>query len=380
MTPPSALTPGALDEIERLRLETTRAECPAATPCTTDCHTVIGCYPLYQAQCEYDEALHRDAPALIASARELERVKDRITTIADEATGPHPVQSVEESLTCIERGFVNYRRTSELWRAERDAALADLAKAREELAASRKDYITLVDAVAAETSSPKHAADIARNTRRERDDWRHRYMGSTSHVEQLERKLAALEARAADAPAYHCRHCGKTWAQGVAAPDEWQCDACGGCYSKDAPAAPAKADDAWMSRALDGPEIRDDAHADAILAEAGIDPVKALAKTMEMVERYELAAQLAEAVGLLRDLSEPFTNATAYYERQAEEFYRDTHLMAPGKSAPLGMYSEADDERRHDEWRRWGNERAEKARARITTFLAAIDAGRARAT
>ena len=83
---------------------------------------------------------------------------------------------------------------------------------------------------------------------------------------------------------------------------------------------------------------------------------------------------------MLRDLSEPFTNATAYYERQAEEFYRDTHLMAPGKSAPLGMYSEADDERRHDEWRRWGNERAEKARARITTFLAAIDAGRARAT
>lgn len=44
---------------------------------------------------------------------ELETVRARITTIADESSGPHPVQSIEESLACIERTLFEQRRDCE---------------------------------------------------------------------------------------------------------------------------------------------------------------------------------------------------------------------------------------------------------------------------
>jgi len=46
-------------------------------------------------------------------------------------------------------------------------------------------------------------------------------------------------------------------------------------------------------------------------------------------------------------------NYTARYERHAEAFYRETGLMAPGKSVPAEMGWQ-DEERRHREWKLWG--------------------------
>lgn len=40
---------------------------------------------------------------------ELAKLTERVTTIADEATGPHPVQTAEEALTCIERALFERR-------------------------------------------------------------------------------------------------------------------------------------------------------------------------------------------------------------------------------------------------------------------------------
>lgn len=165
---PAALTPGALDEIG-FNLAEAFGSGHRWMPIPLD-----------------------DVRALIASARELEAVRDRVTTIADEATGPHPVQSIEESLTCIERGFVSYRRTSELWRAERDAALADLAKAREELAFARDSYMAdrcEADGIRAERDELRERVNSL--NRMVRDDY--------NEVKALRTQLAALDARAADA-------------------------------------------------------------------------------------------------------------------------------------------------------------------------------------
>ena len=372
MTPPAALTPGALDEIERLEKEATPERWTVARELDAGRGRCVGCGEMRHirvstpaqysasgtrtitpAQRDADAALiaalRNAAPALIASARELERMRERIATIADEATGPHPVQSVEESLTCIERALFESRRSYEEMYQQREehrlaarAVLADLAKAREELETSRREHAEAilrghaarmeVDALIVERDHWRPALDNASadamRLQRERDkarddaDFTHNENMTIAHrCDELKTQLAALEARAADARMLVTQRvvaeCATAKAKRTLAEIRAYAEQMtSGNYDVgthnagvtllrmlDAPAAPAKADDAWMSRALDGPEIRDDAHADAILAEAGIDPVKELAKTMEMVERYELAAQLAEAVALLRQLS-----------------------------------------------------------------------------
>lgn len=45
-------------------------------------------------------------------------------------------------------------------------------------------------------------------------------------------------------------------------------------------------------------------------------------------------------------------SATERFELLAEQFYRETGIMAPGKSAPLGMYCPDEDER-HRAWSEW---------------------------
>jgi hypothetical protein len=48
-------------------------------------------------------------PDVIERIRSLADASDRAVTIADEATGPHPVQTADEALTCIERGWFEMR-------------------------------------------------------------------------------------------------------------------------------------------------------------------------------------------------------------------------------------------------------------------------------
>lgn len=45
-----------------------------------------------------------------------------------------------------------------------------------------------------------------------------------------------------------------------------------------------------------------------------------------------------------------------HFEEYAEAFRRETGLMAPGKSSPLGM--EQDEEEMWREWRAWGKRQA----------------------
>jgi hypothetical protein len=59
---------------------------------------------------------------------------DRIATIADEATGPHPVQSAEESLTRIERELFDLRWEREQLKTKLAAAIALLDEVHELLA------------------------------------------------------------------------------------------------------------------------------------------------------------------------------------------------------------------------------------------------------
>ena len=50
--------------------------------------------------------------------------------------------------------------------------------------------------------------------------------------------------------------------------------------------------------------------------------------------------------------------ATERYERLAEEFRRDTGMMAPGKDAPPGLYTEEQDAERLARWSVWLAKRA----------------------
>lgn len=67
-------------------------------------------------------------------------------------------------------------------------------------------------------------------------------------------------------------------------------------------------------------------------------------------ERDSLRSRVATLEEALR-LMDP-RNAAERYDRIAEDFYKATGLMAPGKSTPLAMqYSNADHERSQREWR-----------------------------
>lgn len=53
-------------------------------------------------------------------------------------------------------------------------------------------------------------------------------------------------------------------------------------------------------------------------------------------------------------------SSTARYERLAEEFYRDTGMMAPGKDAPAAM-GQPDHGVRRAAFMNWQQDRARKA-------------------
>lgn len=67
----------------------------------------------------------------------------------------------------------------------------------------------------------------------------------------------------------------------------------------------------------------------------------------------QLAAEMREFLDaeLLYD-----NNPTASFEKLAEQFYDETHMMAPGKSVPLEMPTPGDEERQQA-WRAWTQKR-----------------------
>lgn len=54
------------------------------------------------------------------------------------------------------------------------------------------------------------------------------------------------------------------------------------------------------------------------------------------------------------------TNFTAAFERLAEDFYRETGFIAPGKSVPLEMAATQHDDERRAAWRKWLNAREQR--------------------
>lgn len=60
------------------------------------------------------------------------------------------------------------------------------------------------------------------------------------------------------------------------------------------------------------------------------------------------------------------------YELEAERFYKATGLMAPGKSAPPGFYTLADDTRRSATWLAWLQSRVALRTVAIRVVLAAL--------
>ncbi len=340
MTPPAALTPGALDEIERLE--------KAATPglwkvdykdhgggeeefIVTDHkgdnseteyidHIVIGAgwYDGPHLMCRENDgnliaALRNAAPALIASARELGTLKAKLEAVrqprcgceicgmkgdcmcpADESVYTMALAAAMDERNAaiaerdalaaklgeaererdalkdeIEREHGLYAQIREAEQAanvamhERDAAMADLAKAREELEA----YSSQCDTPAADAG--EFWRDLV-DVEKERD--------------AALAKLAALEARAADARTmawYLSERATSVSSAALAAARRYL----------DAPAAPAKADDcaacAKASRKTDGTEC---------LLHGPIAQ-----RRREQNAPPPLAAQLAEARRLLRD-------------------------------------------------------------------------------
>jgi hypothetical protein len=56
---------------------------------------------------------------------------------------------------------------------------------------------------------------------------------------------------------------------------------------------------------------------------------------------------------------------TSDYEARAERFYRVTHMMAPGKSEPLGFVSRYSYEQRRSAWESWAQQELAEARAAL---------------
>lgn len=94
------------------------------------------------------------------------------------------------------------------------------------------------------------------------------------------------------------------------------------------------------------------------------------------------AAQVAEgapmttndAAQLLRELVT--RQAMGYAERfevDAEAFYQETRLLAPGRSVPAAMYSDDYERRRHEKWDEWNQHRADRWTAAMAQAAYAIE-------
>lgn len=61
-------------------------------------------------------------------------------------------------------------------------------------------------------------------------------------------------------------------------------------------------------------------------------------------------------------------NATADFEAAAEAFYRDAHMMAPGKSEPPGWNSRYTYDQRQLAWQAWLEKRTSDVRAALAAL------------
>jgi hypothetical protein len=79
--------------------------------------------------------------------------------------------------------------------------------------------------------------------------------------------------------------------------------------------------------------------------------------------------RLREALADLRDwCSAPYDDHTEKFDHWAEIFRRETGLMRPGKSVPLAMGGQ-DEEERHARYRKWVEQRATALFRRVDAAL-----------
>ncbi len=116
-------------------------------------------------------------------------------------------------------------------------------------------------------------------------------------------------------------------------------------------------------------------HLDVILAKA---KQCATPSTANMVE--SLSMMLRSAVVLLEVSQRPVRrelqledDPNAVFEERAEIFYKETGLLAPGKSLPLEMSSEEMDQKRQQAWDIWRKELRRKTIDNLRLLVHRID-------
>lgn len=82
---------------------------------------------------------------------------------------------------------------------------------------------------------------------------------------------------------------------------------------------------------------------------------------------------ITEARTVLEALAVSIEDPMAYYEGEAERFYAASGLMAPGKSAPPGFYTEADEARRMAAWSAWCESRRASTVLAVRAVLAELE-------
>lgn len=77
---------------------------------------------------------------------------------------------------------------------------------------------------------------------------------------------------------------------------------------------------------------------------------------------------LTAAKDALSWIWDPDADPLDTFERIADEFYRDTGFLRPGKSEPFGY--ERDEKEREAAWEQWRRDRSRKVRAALAAFVA----------
>lgn len=82
----------------------------------------------------------------------------------------------------------------------------------------------------------------------------------------------------------------------------------------------------------------------------------------------DLSATIERLAGALRELLDPRLDPSAWYDREAEAFYRESGLMAPGKSRPMAMGGQ-DEEQAERLWRAFRERRNGEVVRRATAAM-----------
>lgn len=87
-----------------------------------------------------------------------------------------------------------------------------------------------------------------------------------------------------------------------------------------------------------------------------------------------LSQKLRESVALIKEIHDwrglCDEDSVETFDRIANMFYKDTHEFRPGKSVPLAMYrDENDEERRQTAWAEWVTKKNSELDQKIRTYL-----------